>query len=306
MTPEQKAFEAELKARLAERAGNLLATEQVVVRELRAAAAQILALLAAQPTDFRQWQLSAIQAQLLAVLDGATGRAGVVVDGGIRTAWQQGEDVVDKPLLASGFAVEAQLPLLDVTVLKSLREFAVLRLKDVGTEATTRIGRELSGVTIGIKTPFEAIKAIQAQLGNESTRRATTIVRTEVGRAFAMASQQRLEQAAVRVPGLQKQWRRSGKIHSRWNHDAIDGQVVDANKPFVLPSPNGPLKMMYPHDPAAPVEEVINCGCISLPFKSSWKVATPGAKPFSGLELKLDPRKAQLDQAARRAGLRRS
>lgn len=306
MTPEQQAFMAELKARLAERARTLLATEQVVVRELRAAAAQILEQLAAQPTDFRQWQLTRIQAQLQAVLDGATGRAGVVADGGIRTAWQQGEDFVDKPLLAAGVAVEAQLPLLDVTVLKALREFAVLRLKDVGTEATTRIGRELSGVTIGIKTPFEAIKAIQAQLGNESTRRATTIVRTEVGRAFAMASQQRLEQAAVRVPGLQKQWRRSGKIHSRWNHDAIDGQVVDANKPFTLPSHNGPLKMMYPHDPAAPVEEVINCGCISLPFKSSWAVATPGAKPFSALELKLDPRKAQIDQAARRAGLRKS
>jgi hypothetical protein len=35
-----------------------------------------------------------------------------------------------------------------------------------------------------------------------------------------------------------------------------------------------------------------------------WNVSTPGAKPFTELELKLDKRKADLDQAAKRAGRR--
>ncbi|HSV81479.1 MAG TPA: hypothetical protein VLK85_19965 [Ramlibacter sp.] len=302
-TPQQ-AFEAALRERLRDRASTILGTDQAVIAELKAAREQILQVLASQPADWQQWQMTRLLDQLNAVLEGATGRATAAVDGGLRSAWQQGEDFIDKPLAAGGLNVELQLPLLDARVLTQLRTFVTLRLKDVGAEATGNIGRQLSQVTLGTRTPFEAIKSIQAQLGNETTRRATTIVRTEVGRAFAVASYQRLQQAAKLVPGLQKQWRRSGKIHSRWNHDAVDGQVVDVDQLFTLPSENGPVKMLHPHDPAAPVEEVINCGCLALPYRSNWKVATPGAKPFSELELQQDGRKAALDQAAKRAGQR--
>lgn len=294
MTPDQKAFAAALRERLAERGRNLLDTERNVIAQLKALRSDVTQLLAAQPSDFNLWRLPQILAQLDAVLQGATGRAAVAADAGIRTAWQQGEDFIDKPLAAAGINVEAQLPLLDATVLVQLRSFVGLRLKDVGTEVATAIGRQLSLVTIGGQSPFDAIKAVHKLLDTESPRRATTIVRTEVSRAFAMASDQRLTQAAARVPGLQKQWRRSGKLHSRANHDAADGQVVDAGKPFVLQTPDGPIELMYPHDPAAPASETINCGCMALPFRASWTVATPGAKPFSNLEKALDPRKGRL------------
>lgn len=158
---------------------------------------------------------------------------------------------------------------------------------------------------------------MQAQLGTDSARRATTIVRTEVSRAFAVAADARLAQAAEKVPGLQKQWRRSGKIHSRWTHDLMDGQVVDAGKPFRVPSLEGGFDLMqYPHDPAAPAGQVINCGCVALPYRAQWAnnsrvrapeaptLATPGARPFTAQELRLDGRKAALDAQAKRAGLR--
>jgi hypothetical protein len=293
MTPEQKAFEAELRERLAERGRGIAATEAGVLAQIKGARLQLVELLAAMPSDFNQWRLTQILAQMDAVLAGATSRAAGVADAALRTAWQQGEDFIDKPLAAGGLAVEAFLPVLDATVLTQLRSFTSLRLKDVGAEALTQIGRQLSLVTIGGQTPYEATRKIQALLGNESARRATTIVRTEVGRAFAMASDQRMRQAVARVPGLQKQWRRSVKLRSRWNHDAIDGQVVDADKPFVLPSENGPISIMYPHDPAAPAGETINCGCIALPFRANWAVARPGAKPFTDLERRMDPRKAR-------------
>lgn len=293
MTPEQKAFAAALRERLADRGRNLLATERVVIGQLKALRGDVAQLLAAQPSDFNLWRLPQILAQLDSVLQGATTRAAGAADAGIRTAWQQGEDFIDKPLSAAGINVEATLPLLDVTVLTQLRSFVGLRLKDVGTEAATAIGRQLSLVTIGGQSPFDAIKAVHGILDTESPRRATTIVRTEVSRAFAMASDQRLTQAAARVPGLQKQWRRSGKLHSRANHDAADGQVVDAGKPFTLQTGEGPIQLMYPHDPAAPPAETINCGCVALPFKASWKVVNAGAKPFTRLETELDPRKAR-------------
>lgn len=305
MTPEQKAFDAAIKQRLAERGALLLSTESSVIEQLKAARAQILEQMAGQPSDFAQWRLPQLLAQIDAVLSGSLGRAATTADAGLRSAWQQGEDFIDKPLAAGGLAVETQLPLLDGAVLQQLRTFAAMRFKDVATEAATKIGRQLGLVTLGAQTPFEAIKQIQALLGNESPRRATTIVRTEVSRAFALASDQRLTQAAAKVPGLQKQWRRSGKIHSRWTHDLMDGQVVDAGKTFKVPSMEGGFDMMlHPHDPTAPAGQNISCGCIALPYRASWAVATPGAKPFSGLELKLDPRKAKLDQDAKRAGRR--
>jgi hypothetical protein len=294
MTPEQKAFQAALRERLAERGRTLLATEVGVVAQLTTVRGQLLATLAAQPSDFTQWRLTQLLSQIDAVLGGATTSAAGVADAGLRSAWQQGEDFIDKPLAAGGYNVEAQLPLLDATVLTQLRSFTALRLKDVGAEALTKIGRELSLVTIGGQTPHQAMQAVHAALGEESTRRATTIVRTEVSRAFAIASEQRMRQAAARVPGLQKQWRRSGKLHSRANHDAIDGQVVDVDQPFTLMTDRGPVELMYPHDPAAPIGETINCGCIAVPFKASWKVVNAGAKPFSDLEKRFDARKARV------------
>lgn len=305
MTPEQKAFEAALRERLAERARTLLATDQRVMALLHAAQAQITQQLATQPADWQQWQLTRLRDQIETILAAAGQQAGAAVDAGLRQAWQQGEDLVDKPLAAAGMGVEMRLGALDARVLAAMRTFAVERLNNVATEAMGKIGQQLGLVTIGGITPFQAIKAVQALLGSDSPRRATAIVRTEVSRAFAVASQERLVQAAPLVPGLGKQWRRSGKIHSRWTHDLMDGQVVDADKPFKVPNPGGGINLMQcPHDPKAPPEQVICCGCIALPYIRGWQVATPGAKPFTELELKLDGRKAALDQAVKQAGRR--
>lgn len=305
LTPEQ-AYEAELALRLRERARLILAGEHQVLAALADARTQIMATLASQPADWQQWQLSRLLGQIDDVLQGATGRAGALFDARMRELERAGEDFIDKPLAAAGYNVELLLPQLDVPVLKQIRAFAALRLKDVGTVAAQKIGRELSLVTIGGQTPFDAIRAVQKVLGADNVQRATTIVHTEASRAFAVASDARLVQAAPLVPGLGKQWRRSGKIHSRWNHDLMDGQVMEVGKPFKVPNPGGGFDMMkFPHDPTAPAEQVIRCGCISLPHFKSWEVMTPGAKPFTEMELKLDGRKAALDFAAKRAGRRK-
>lgn len=303
-TPEQ-AYAAELALRLRERARLMLAGEHQVLAALTEARTQIMATLAGLPADWQQWQLSRLLGQIEDVLQGATGRAGSLFDARMRELERAGEDFIDKPLAAAGYNVELLLPQLDVPVLKQIRSFSALRLKDVGTATAQKIGRELSLVTIGAQTPFDAIRAVQKVLGNETPQRATTIVHTEGSRVFAVASDARLVQAEPLVPGLGKQWRRSGKIHSRWNHDLMDGQVAEVGKPFKVPNPGGGFDMMrYPHDPQAPAEQVIRCGCISLPHLKSWQVMTPGAKPFTEMELKLDGRKAALDLAAKRAGRR--
>jgi hypothetical protein len=306
VTPEQKRFEAALKERLAERARLLLGTNQSVVALLREAWVQISQQLAAQPADWQQWQLTRLRDQLDTILTATGNQAGAAVGLALRDGWQQGENMVDKPLAAIGHNVEMRLGLLDARVLAAMQTFGVDRMRAVTADAAAKIGQQLGLVTIGGVTPFQAIKAVQAILGADSTKRATGIVNTEVSRAFAVAGKERLVQAMPLVPGLGKQWRRSGKVHSRWNHDLMDGIVVDADKPFKVPNPGGGFDMMQcPHDPSAPVEQVIHCGCVALPWLKTWQVMTPGAKPFTQRELQLDGRKAALDQAAKRAGRRK-
>lgn len=305
LSAEQKAFEAALKERLQERARTQLAGDQAVLKLLVDARTKIMELLAAQPSDVQRWQLSRLLQQIQDVLSATMGDAGLSFDRSALEAWQQGEDSVDKPLAAAGQAVELRLPLLDTRVLTAMREFGQLRLKDVGTEAGSKIGAQLSRATLGAITPFQAIQQVQQILTGPAAARATTIVRTELSRAFAVAGQQRLAQAADLVPDLQKQWRRSGKIHSRWNHDLMDGQVVGAKAKFKVPNPNGGADMMLcPHDPTAPAEQVINCECVAIPHMKGWQVMTPGAKPFTKKELAQDPQKAMLDQAAKEVGRR--
>ncbi len=90
-------------------------------------------------------------------------------------------------------------------------------------------------------------------------------------------------------------------VVSRWNHDLADGQVQPVDEPFVLQAANGKgtVQLMYPADPAAPVGEVIHCGCVALPWKATWKMRTPAARAFSAAELA-----AKKELQARRDGKR--
>jgi len=62
-----------------------------------------------------------------------------------------------------------------------------------------------------------------------------------------------------------------GGQEDRWYHLSIDGQRVKVGETFVTGLGTA---MRYPHDPAAPVEEVANCRCGTLPAPKERKSAT--------------------------------
>lgn len=298
-TPEERAaaraFLAAQRANLRQQAALVAGTNAAVLQRLKDAAAAIAALLAQQPADWRQWQLQAIQPQVQALIDGLQGDVAGTADEALQASWTLGVASVDTPLAAASLHVGWQLPLLDTSVLAALRSFAAGRIKDLAAEAHGKIDQAIGLTVLGAQTPWEAVRQVQAQLGEKDAatmRRARTIVNTQLGEAYAVARQARGEQAAELVPGMQKQWLRSGKIHSRWNHDAADGQVVDVDKPFVLPANrgNGTVQLMHPHDPKAPPGETINCGCTFRFWKAGWGLP-PGGKPFTERELALNPLK---------------
>lgn len=257
-------------------------TASEITRLLRDALAEIKTLLAAQPSDFQRWSLPQLRREIESTLAEFERGATAAVGDGAGRAWTAGQNFVDKPIEAGGVRIAAVLPELDTRQLTAMRAFMTDRIKDISASTANRISGELGLVTIGARSPGDAVGNV-ARLMGSGRDRAITIVRTEVGRAFSVASQERLAQASETLPKLKKQWRRSGKIHSRLHHDSIDGQVREVDEQFVLG--NG-VPIMFPRDPAAPAAETINCGCESLPFVEEWEVKNPGRVPFTDEELR--------------------
>lgn len=272
------------------RTGLLRGTRDEIVALLNDVAEQIKVLLASQPSDYQQWYLPQLQKEIQRTLAALGEKSAGVIATKSGEAWALGQAMVDTPLEAGGLRISGMLPMLDTKPLLAMRTFMTDRLQDVASSAAARINGELGLVVIGGQSPGDAIANITNLLKEQSRRRATTIVRTEIGRVFATAAHERLQQAGEAVPGLKKQWRRSGKIHSRPQHDAADGQIQPRDQPFII----GGHQLMYPHDPKAPASETINCGCVMLPFMKSWDVAVPGKKPFSEEEIRLNPTKADM------------
>jgi hypothetical protein len=281
-----KAFRAARSAELKLRAALLVQTREDVIKLLNEALAEINSMLATFPTEYESYKLPMLQKQIEQTLEVFSNSSADVLAQGSAKAWAGGQSLVTAPIEAGGIRILSALPSMDTRMLMAMSNFMTSRMKDVGKTAAAKINAQLGLVLIGAQSPGDAVSAITSILAEEARDRAITITRTELGRVHAVAAQQRQEQAAKHVPGLSKQWRRSGKIHSRLNHDAIDGQIQPVDKPFVLTNKDGSaLSMMHPHDPAAPAGEVINCGCVSIPYMKHWKVANPGRIPYSQLEL---------------------
>ena len=246
-------------------------TRDEIVRQLKAALAKIEATLGAAPTDYQLWSLPRLMAEIRQVLNEFGDSAAAQISTAAGRAWQLGADTVDTPFAAAGVGIRAVLPAISTRQLLAMRAFATDRIKDIAVQAMNKINTELGLVVIGAQAPGNAVGAVRNILGEPSRARATTIVRTSLGQVFSVAGFNRMQDAAARVPGLQKQWRRSGKVHPRLHHFIADGQIRDVDKPFELrPLGQSPVHLMYPLDPKAPAGEVINCGCVSLPYMAGW------------------------------------
>jgi Phage Mu protein F like protein len=243
------------------------------------------------PTEWQAFHLPKLQDAIRKAMADMETRAASRLQQAAGASWSAGVDSVDKPIAAGlqSARFTGLMPEIDTRQLMAMRNFMTDRIKDISTTVANRINAEMGLVAIGGQTPSQAAGTIGRLIAGGRDR-ANTIIRTELGRAYAAAGQQRMAQAQALLPGLKKQWRRSGKIHSRPAHDIADGQVRDVDEPFLV---NG-AELMFPRDPAAPASETINCGCDSLPFMESWEVREPGRKPFTNEELAKSPSKRLL------------
>lgn len=190
-----------------------------------------------------------------------------------------------QPIRVTAFA---DAPMLDRQQLVAIEGFLTHKMKDISADTVKAINRELGLVVTGLQGQAEAATAIEKMLKVGGRRRALTVVRTEVGRAFSIAAQRRMEEkVAAGLTGLKKKWRRSGKVHSRVSHDLADGQVVAVHESFKI----GGESIRFPRDPEASPAQTINCGCTAIPHMDRWEMKHPGEKPISEEEIQRDPRK---------------
>lgn len=88
--------------------------------------------------------------------------------------------------------------------------------------------------------------------------RARTIAQTETTRAYGAGTLAAgMEQSRVTGRLLQKRWDTEGDKRVRGSHRAVDGEVRDLGYPFYVDG----FPMLFPGDPMAPPESVINCRC---------------------------------------------
>lgn len=262
-----------------------------ITRQLRMTLMRIDELLAGQPTDWQSWYLPQLRRQVADRLAEFGREAGAVASDGAEAIWGKGVEVVDAPLATGGVHLEALAPRLDRGQLVAMQSFLTGKMRDVAMDGANRINTALGLVVTGLNTPDEAATAIKGILGGKTRRRALTVVRTELGRAFSTAAHGRMKQASqAGLKGLKKQWRRSGKIHSRRTHDLADGQVRDVDEPFLV----GGEKLMYPRDPDGSAANTINCGCTQLPYMAHWDVLHPGNVPYAPEEIGADRAKRDI------------
>lgn len=277
-----KTFDAERKKQLKRFTDSVRRTNADIDDFLKKARLEIKIRLAEAPSDYQTWALTNVQKDIERVAEELKSELQSAGTAGFDAAINIGAAVVDEPLKSAfNYDLNARVQMASTEQIKAMRSFLTDRLADVGEQAKKKINEQLGLCLIGAQNPFQAAREIATHLGTNGRSRARRIVNTELGRAFSVATQERLKQAQEAGLKIKKQWRRSGKIHSRLTHDLADGQVVDADKPFIV----GGVKMMYPRDPTAPVSETINCGCVCLPYMDDWKVEHPADVPFTVEEL---------------------
>lgn len=200
----------------------------------------------------------------------------------IATAWAKGAELVPATLQLSGSGgALTGFGSISAHLVDALKEFAFGRIASVSSDLHTKIKGELTLGILGQKTPQQVMAVIAGDIEGvampknrfggpvfkSAAERAEVITQTEMGRAFSMATSKSLDQAQGTVPDLQKMWLHAGHPgRPRLHHLALHGAVREMDKPFY----SSPAVVMYPHDPEAPIKEVIRCGCTHIPYMAAW------------------------------------
>ena len=162
-------------------------------------------------------------------------------------AWSQATDV---PPVSRHAFVMAQL---------AMTQNFLVRIPDETYNLV--FGEITDGVNSGdtVERIAERVDAVLTYTDSERwPNRARVIAQTETTRAYGAGTLAAgMEQSRTTGRVLQKAWHTERDERVRASHRAIDGEVRDLGYPFYVDG----FPMLFPGDPMAPPESVINCRC---------------------------------------------
>lgn len=159
-------------------------------------------------------------------------------------------------------AVVGQPDVNQLALIRNVLAEARVHLARVPLEIQDDLQRLISSSVAAGRTPEEIEQAVDDFLnatGSENwERRAKTIAATEIHRMANAATQAAgLYISNSQQRAFDKTWVSRHDDRVRRNHQDADGQTVPLNSKFLV----GDSLMLYPGDPEAPAEEVVNCRC---------------------------------------------
>lgn len=150
------------------------------------------------------------------------------------------------------------------------------RIRDlVGTTTRRELGEALARVTAEGPTFPKLVAAVQATFDRADKVRAEVIARTETTRAAGFGSQEGMVQGNVE----RKQWISSRDAFVRDAHAELDGQIVEADQPYVWEG----NKAMFPGDFAKAALSV-NCRCVSIAIPDEASASRLSTKDARAIE----------------------
>lgn len=120
-----------------------------------------------------------------------------------------------------------------------------------------RIQNEFTNATIVGKDIVAVVKNAVVGLSHRGLSGIETVIDYSLRGVQALGEYESMVDAQRKGIDLQKQWLATLDTHTRDTHQELDGQIRDLQDPFEVDE----YEIMYPREPSAPPEMIINCRC---------------------------------------------
>ncbi len=225
-----------------------------MLKLLRTARKNIVARIAATDSEFLVEQLDAMKSEVTRAMREFENAWKLKYEEISFRAEDLGSSMVSAPLEKVGITLRA--PSISASKFRALSNFHADKITGLTNATIDQITSKLSLGVLGGSSKDKLLKDIAKLLpgpGRAGTvaGRASTIVRTEVNRIHATATQLRMEDAVDQVPDLRKAWlpeidNRTRETHVQAGQDFSEENAIPVDKPFTV----GGHKAMFPRDPA--------------------------------------------------------
>jgi hypothetical protein len=228
-------------------------------------------------TDWSTFRLQQTTANIDRMIAQFEAQLNAKLSGSFTGAYQNGAASAIDPFRAAGISNVFFQP--TTSQLNVIVNYSARLVRQITEQIRTGIDTQLRLAVLGGKSPLDAMKAVTDVLGVETgagrwagrrpvvrgvAARAETIVRTEMGRAYNLATYSQQQEAADSIPGLTKSWVATADARTRKEHLEAHRQYadnpVDATEPFIV----GGEELQYPGDPNGSAWNTIQCRCRSV------------------------------------------